>query len=376
MNKLDSFSFNIISLFSANSGDTTSYLINEDFNEVKVSTSFNIGKIDTTVDFKILTKGLNVRDTFHISFLKEGEVIENFSSQNNDDLSSFIEEINNNVTEGDKIDLELTIIKNPVNSVISIYYLSHFTHYLNSLSFSVFLNVIEKYLNGEKLVFENQQQSDKTDFSTQTISFGSSADGLKSISSKNRQNKVYGATNLCHWDCDNKNLLPEDIYPIVSDKSSIELTKIFSKCGLLYTMMFIFDYTSIKDDSFLYKLNGYKTFGEKIITLKVSDIGVDSTSFNLVYKIYQWIYSGGNTNDKLSIARNILSLNFDPKTLQISPTAFDSILSNYKIYERQNVKQYIEVRNKLSEILIDLQGNIDKICNRKITMYQNRKIVM
>lgn len=95
-----------------------------------------------------------------------------------------------------------------------------------------------------------------------------------------------------------------------------------------------------------------------------------------MYEIYQWTYKGGNTSDKVSIARNIISLNFNPKSLELTETVFNAIRSNYKIYERQNVKQYIEVRNKLSEILIDLQGKIDKIVSDFVNDYKRNIITL
>jgi hypothetical protein len=38
--------------------------------------------------------------------------------------------------------------------------------------------------------------------------------------------------------------------------------------------MFVFDYLSVKDNTLSYKLNGYKTFGEEIITEKIKDINI------------------------------------------------------------------------------------------------------
>uniref|UniRef100_UPI0004635CFE hypothetical protein n=1 Tax=Treponema pedis TaxID=409322 RepID=UPI0004635CFE len=77
--------------------------------------------------------------------------------------------------------------------------------------------------------------------------------------------------------------------------------------------------------------------------------------------IYQWLYLGGSNIDKINIARNIISLNIDCMTFQLNPLVFESILSNYKIYEKQNVTQYLEMRNQLSELLIDLQEKIMNI---------------
>jgi len=136
---------------------------------------------------------------------------------------------------------------------------------------------------------------------------------------------------------------------------------IFQKICQLFIFIFLFDYSNIKDQIFEYKLNGFKTLGNTIKIATVGGIDVDPSSCYAIYKIYQWLYLGGNSNDKMIIARNIISLNLEEKTLQINATTLDAILSNYKIYEKENVKQYIQVRNKLSELLIDLQTKIGGI---------------
>lgn len=345
----------------------------EDFSEVKVSYAFDVERIPTQNEYAKITNKLNNRDTFHLSISRDGEIVENFTNRNNGSFDDYIDTLNYELIVGNSIELVITIEKNKIDNVLSIYYINEFVDYLNSISFLTFLNVIEKKLNNEKLILENQLESlNNTVFSTETILLTNKQldSELEIIKNDVRKNKVYSATSLCHWDIEKKFLLPEDLYPKVNEHTNQNLITVFQKTSLLYTTMFIFDYLSIKENSLSYKLNGYKTFGEEIATKKIADINIDFNSVDLFYKIYQWIYTGGNTNDKISIVRNIISLNYDSQTLELSKTSFDAILSNYRIYDRQNVKQYIEVRNKLSEILIDLQGKIDKIVDSFIGDYK------
>lgn len=345
----------------------------EDFSEVKVSYAFEIERIPIQNEYTKIINKLNNRDTFHLSISIDGAIVENFTNRNNGNFDDYITTLNDTLTIGDSIELVLTIEKNKIDNILSIYYINEFVDYLNSISFLTILNVIEKNLNYEKLILENQVESvNNTIFSTETILLTNKQleSKLEIIKNDVRKNKIYSATSLCHWDIEKKFLLPEDLYPKVNEHTNQNLVTVFQKTCLLHTTMFIFDYLSIKENSFSYKLNGYKTFGEEIATKKIADINIDFNSVDLFYKIYQWIYTGGNTNDKISIVRNIISLNYESKTLELSKTSFDAILSNYKIYERQNVKQYIEVRNKLSEILIDLQGKIDKIVDSFIGDYK------
>ncbi len=349
----------ILSLFTSELIDSNTK--KEDFSEAKVSYVFDLQKMPRESDYSQIIDSLNNRDTLHLSILKDNEVIDNFTNRNNGNFTNYIDTLNNELTIGDNIEIIITIEKNKKGNTISVYNLDWFVKYLNSLSFLTFLNILERYLDNESLNLENQEPDlDGDNFYTRTITLTNSHSNGK-IEKAFRENRTHNAITLCHWDIGEKLLLPDDFHPINTERGNEDLTTIFQKVCLLYTTMFIFDYFNVKENNFMYKLNGYKTFGQQISTIKIENINIDIKSLDLFYKIYQWIYSGGNTNDKISIARNIISLNYNPETLEIQNTAFDAILSNYKIYERQNVKQYIEIRNKLSEILIDLQGKIDKI---------------
>ena len=85
---------------------------------------------------------------------------------------------------------------------------------------------------------------------------------------------------------------------------------------------------------------------------------------------------GRNNSDKINIARNIISLNINKDSLRIDSTALNSILSNYKIYEKENVKQYLQVRNKLSELLIDLQEKISAIVDSFISDFKKNILTL
>lgn len=377
MNNPNDILFQISSLYTSVSINPISII--EDFTEVKITCMFDVLKLPIKADFERITYVINNRDTFHLSVLKDEDIIENFTNRNKIQFGVFIDNLNNHIDIGDKIKTLLTIEKNKKENKLSIYYVNEFANYLNSLSFLTFLNVIEKNLNKEKLILENcAENMSNRFFRTETILLTNELSGEKvdEIEIEIRQNRVDTATSLCHWDIEKKSLIPEDLYPLINEEGNPELIKIFKKTCLLYTTMFVFDYLGIKEMGLSYKLNGYRTFGEEIATKKIEDINVDFNSVDLFYKIYQWIYKGGNTNDKISIARNIISLNYDPQTLKLSKTSFDAIISNYKIYERQNVKQYIEVRNKLSEILIDLQGKIDKIVDGFIGDFKKNIITL
>ena len=143
----------------------------------------------------------------------------------------------------------------------------------------------------------------------------------------------------------------------------------FDKLKLLYSIIFLFDIVEFKNTEIKYKLNGYRT-----ITQIIDTDNVDLDSHESYYNIYKWVYDGGNVVDKIGLARNILSLNFAKDTLHLSEMAFDAIKSGYKVYQKENIKQYIEVRNKISDQLIELQDKADKIVAAFVSDYKKKYI--
>lgn len=73
-------------------------------------------------------------------------------------------------------------------------------------------------------------------------------------------------------------------------------------------------------------------------------------------RIYRWLSSGYSREDKLGIVRNVLSIgcsNIDD-LLTVKQPIFDSILSSFDIYLKENVKQYLDVKNTLTDRLLGL----------------------
>lgn len=85
---------------------------------------------------------------------------------------------------------------------------------------------------------------------------------------------------------------------------------------------------------------------------------IDDVEGNRVlYKIYDWIYSGGSSIDKAIIARNIICLHckYEP-LLKVDTKILASIQSNYNLYLKDNVTQYLEMRNKVAEFISDIMS--------------------
>lgn len=297
---------------------------------------------------------VNERDDFALSFNNDEDSY--YNSKNSWD--DFACDLKKKTVPIQKI--KITINKNHPKDTISIYDIDAFTEYLESLSLSQFLSVINNHLKNNILIFEIQND-DFISLKTGTIAFVSKNNvDVQLKSDIDRNAYVERGKYLSYWEMTNFCLLPEDLY---CEQNDTKLQKLFRKANLIYTLCFVCDYSKLNKDRYEYKLNGYKTLIGNITADKLKNMDVDISSCEILYKIYQWMYHGGNNQDKASIVRNILSLNIDAQNLSINKSVFDSILSNYKIYEKENVQQYIQVRNELSSLLIDLQEKVSGIVN-------------
>lgn len=172
---------------------------------------------------------------------------------------------------------------------------------------------------------------------------------------KNRNEKAHrlGFNELSY-----NNLLPEDLYVLNAD-SQDSIAELFRIAYFYYAMAFICDFCSKNDENFYYRLNGFKTKEYKFANLSLKELHIDKDSLNNLNDIYNWIYTGGNTFDKMAIARNILSINLpNTDTVDISSNIFTSIQSNFRFYTKENAKSFISLRNEISKILLDQENKI------------------
>ncbi|MBK9419445.1 MAG: hypothetical protein IPN44_00150 [Flavobacteriales bacterium] len=132
------------------------------------------------------------------------------------------------------------------------------------------------------------------------------------------------------------------------------------------------DNSSLNQDDFTFKLNGFRTV-HGMVDLKrcpPKDMGQFT-------RISHWVYAGGVTIDKIGLARNIISLHLlSDETLDLRGHPYDAILSGYKIYEKQNIKTYIDLRAKVTEQLIDFNHRATKIVEDFAAGFQRGSIAI
>jgi hypothetical protein len=310
---------NFIKIFnSIVSTDTTQICIDDAYNDSKITFN-NINDLDTCFDdFDIDIQDENSNFIIRIEIEKEI----NNATINIYSFKTFCNWIttNNNI---DSLFSKLQILNN-INESICFHILDEDNHCFYSDKFIFYSNInnikniINNYPNKKKLLIKQKEH--------------------------------------CHFaDMSIVEFIPND-FKLIEYSSKQSINELFDKICFLLTLTFIADISEIQKDNLnklFYKIHGYKS---------VNDIldfnSIDTNSLEEYYKIYNWIYindSNSSISDKLGIARNLITLHLqDNKFCQLDNNTYNSIESNYKIYLKENVQQYLEVKKQVSSFIYDM----------------------
>lgn len=279
-------------------------------------------------------------------------------------------ELKDNESEDDTIEITVRIDKSKhKDNLIFVYNFPAFLYtlnQLNTLKLVEFFNSL--FANNESQLFFCSEEIVQP-FNTQSIYFIKTADQQSTflkqdIDHRKTWEKINTVSHLSG--IDKCIVLPEDFYITSRETFNKDLEKQFNKATLILLFAALFDFVFIQDDTVNLKLNGYKTISRSI---SIQDLKVDSLKY--YFDIYQWVITNGSISDKIGLARNLISLNIDKiDGYTIDDSVFISIVSGYKVYEKQNVKQYIELRNKMSDQILSYSEKANKLVENFASGFQ------
>jgi hypothetical protein len=274
--------------------------------------------------------------------------------------------------EDEPITATFKITKENVASNISIYDLEIFTATLEKLSVAEAFAIFNRVLSNTSFVNFNVLKLDKS-FNTANIFFtqvGALAPTQTFTDRRKRLDSILSASN--YTNIEEHNLTPDDFQIQIENAKHSKLCLLLNHYATVLSIVYLFDITSLKANELEFKINGYKSIKGKV-DVKALPINGTKEYFN----IYNWVYCGGNLNDKIGLARNIISLHFEKSgALELKGHPFQSIQSSYKVYEKQNIKQYIEIRNKISDQLLDFNNRANKVIETFASGFQKSSLAL
>lgn len=273
------------------------------------------------------------------------------------------------------VTLTVRISKKITNGLMIVYDYSWFLKFLQSLSLKSIFSVFgKKYSEGvRKVVFKGVNIGSRMESRDLMFCSEDITDIPSKMNIEEADKKIKEMKSCCHWDDTSDNVMTPDTL-MFSEMANTEfngMKVIFDKMCFYQTIRFIYDYTTLTDLEFRYHISGYRVISGDVACGKVSAMEPVNKSLPIFYSIYKWIYNEGNIADKLGIARNIITINGKGDNLDISDSTIQAIRSNFNIYSQKYVGRYIEVRNQLSKIFLDLSKQMNTIADGYESEFNN-----
>lgn len=298
------------------------------------------------------------------------------------DVDKIIETLGDTLYKGEEIEVKLQIDKTLDVGQKSIYDYQAYTEYLGNLNLHDFLNEYALLLHQGFLTFEVFDEGQK-EWTTNTClirSFRSQEQPIP-IKGEDREkiNKI--RERLCHSENTYGNLIPQDFLIVSGVTAEDKLQGVFQRVALMFILMHLYDYSSLSNTEYRFKLCGYKTHAGIIPTNKVCELPFKIEDYNDLYLIYKWCYEYGQRDEKMAIARNVISLNMvfengTPPLFEIEEDVYGTVKSNYDFFERDHIRQYVELHSKLNETILGLEDKIIVCVNNFIHEFKTGLFVI
>lgn len=320
-------------------------------NEIPKFTESNLSKLLSIIKpydkFSILTQ------------VEQNEIV---SVSNKSELDDFVIKYNESIKffeENEIFSLKLKVDKSAAGNKRTIYSYKHFVLFWNEIEPVNLLSVLNDILSYyDTLEFETVESGIEP-LSSLWITLNSS------LTNTPKENKIHILREHCHFGNSDKYALSPDTFHLF-DTDNKELTLKFDILCSLFSMVFLFDISSITDNDFSYKINGYKVIDGKV---KINEQLASCKS--VYYEMYSWAYSTeGNITDKLGLIRNLISIHYDREITNLDNSILVSIKSAYRTYLKENISKYLEIRSKILQELDWVSQKSSDIVEKYLSNYQ------
>ena len=275
----------------------------------------------------------------------------------------------NNLESEDDLEVAINISKNIENNRFYIYSYDSFISDLQKSSIYELMNKFNNLLKDNNFI--HFIVYDKEDFfwRTETLIFSSTETMIEPdiITREDYINMRFENTSCSIFK--EFKLLPND-FNIHYDYENNPLAEVFGKIKTIISLIYLSNISELYDTTFNCRINGYKNIVFCSEHLNVSEN-------DTLYKLYKWIYSSSNIVDKLLITRNIFSLyclNNDADS--VGEELFSSVKTNYQLYLKSNVDQYLNAKNSVAGFIVDTVNSISDNISSILSGFKNNAIAL
>ncbi len=338
--------------------------VNDNLMNTTISKIIEFNQIPTYEKISEALSKFNKRDYIEIYLKDESEesITISTDTSNCDKFNDFIK---NNEGIESKINLNINIKKSIVSNKISIFNIDKFIN--NFISYSISDNL--KFFNSRfkqksNIIFINYDNEYMFNTNSIIMTNNDIDITIEQIDRKELLEKCNSVSNFANNI--EYALLPED-FSIITTNMNNEFVKRFQEIKILFSLIYIADYSSIDEERLKLKLNGYRN---KDYVIQLNNFKYEK-KYDEFYKIYRWIFQDSNEYDKIELTRHVISMHCKySDILDIDEKTFLSIKSNYNIYLKENVDKYIELKNKLTEFIMNTSNQINDVIGNFIGNFE------
>lgn len=323
----------------------------------------NLPTVQELMDF---LSSIAEQDEIEITFDAEDHVCSVDKAEWIDKYEEFVQA----VYDDDEVSVSLNINKQIVDGILSVYNLESFNKFLTDLKIEdVFLNFVELFKQcGDHIVFRLLNTNGT--LRTRTIAF--SDNNIVWKEDEDRGKLLKKCEDACVFlDRGRINLVPQDFeIEAIEGEGFDGVTELFKKLERILSYIYIANTASIVNGVAVLQFDPSST-GHQFSLNQLSNNSA-------IPKIYDWIFREDGCVDKASIARKIINIHCHTSEdiLSIDDTILNSIKSNYVIYQNDHVNQYIEMKNRISEYIVDSVSKIQELSHDIADAFRNNLIAV
>ena len=274
-----------------------------------------------------------------------------------------------NLESKDSLKVHIYIDKTVQNNLFSVYFYDSFIDDLCNNSVYDLMFSLNKLINKHNYIIF--VVFDKSDFfwRTETLIFCSPENKIEPTVIKREDYVNMRIENTSSNAFEEFKLLPND-FNIHINYDNNPFTNAFNKIKTIISLIYLSNISELSETGFQCRINGYKNI---LFSVDTENINENHTLFEL----YKWIYSIGNIVDKLLITRNVFSLyclNNDADSVE--EALFSSVKTNYQLYLKTNVDQYLEAKNSVADFVVNTVNSINDNISSILSGFKNNAIAL
>ena len=277
----------------------------------------------------------------------------------------------NNLYESDEVTVSIRVEKRIYDEVLNIYKLDSFSEFLKGRSYEMLFDVFAQLFKSCGNLIVLHLLDTNGSFRTRNIIFSDKDIEWKEKIPRHEQLKNCKDASV-FLDREKYPLLPQDFAVVgpVEGTGFNDIKELFERLCSIW--------------AFLYLANSaYIANGKPILQFDpagaAEEYEFEELSKNtFVSQIYDWAFSDDGCVDKAGIARKIINVYCRNKEaiLTIDEKLFNSIKSDYVIYQKNHVDQYIGIKNKISECIVDCARQMQELSHDVAEAFKNNFIAV